>query len=115
MTDKELLKKAAKAAGIDHPDGEHSRYDDGRLWDCNGLRWWNPLTDDGDALRLAVKLNMDIVFDFDRVIAVYGDGYSKEEYFYDLPNPTDRLDATRKAIVRAAAEIGKARLDGQGL
>ena len=102
MTDKELLELAAKAAKYELA----STKDGYPLW-VNGNGIWNPLTDDGDALRLAVKLSIDIVFDFDRVMAVYGDGYSKEEYFYELPTPTDRYAATRRAIVRAAAEIGK--------
>jgi len=108
MTDKELLELAAKAAGYStdpYFDGEYmgaNRYEY-----TEGPNAWNPLTDDGDALRLAVKLNIDVVFDFDRVMAVYGNGYSKEEYFYELPEPTDRYAATRRAIVRAAAEIGK--------
>ena len=105
MTDKELLELAAKAAGygLYFSQKYHRNINDAYLND----RLWNPLTDDGDALRLAVKLNVDVVFDFDRVMAVYGNGYSKEEYFYELPEPTDRYAATRRAIVRAAAEIGK--------
>jgi len=103
MTDKELLELAAKAAGLTNWwDGWH---DEGR----ETGDYWNPLTDDGDALRLAVKLDMDIVFDFDRVMVVFGneDASCITEYFYELPKPTNRLDATRKAIVRAAAEIRK--------
>ena len=109
MTDKELLEKAAKAAGYLLEDDD----DEGFSWvvwdENNNPTDWNPLTDDGDALRLAVKLKMDIVHDFDRVMAVYGDGDATltTEYFYDLPTPTDQYAATRRAIVRAAAEIGK--------
>jgi len=115
MTNKELLELAAKAAGI---IGEwvqdknliQERWYFNVPYDHHNMLTgfeWNPLTDDGAALRLAVKLNVDVVFDFDRVMAVYGNGYSKEEYFYELPEPTDRYAATRRAIVRAAAEIGK--------
>jgi hypothetical protein len=112
VTNKELLELAAKAARI---EGEYVS------WCYNGFREgirkpkdkhrrpWNPLTEDDDALRLSVKLNMDVVFDFDRVMVVFGngDGTCITEYFYELPNPTDRYAATRRAIVRAAAEIGK--------
>lgn len=87
-TDRELLKLAAKAAGIDHPGGEHSRYNDGRLWDCNGLRWWNPLEDDGDAFRLMVALGIRPEFD----------GYAELAM-------QDELYKTRRAIVRAASQI----------
>jgi hypothetical protein len=118
MTDKELLELAAKAAGIEHkiskvtpcyrgePNFESLQRTHSFTRTADWIVW-NPLTDDGDALRLAVKLSIDVVFDFDRVMAVYGNGYSKEEYFYELPTPTDRFAATRRAIVRAAAEIGK--------
>ena len=109
MTDKELLELAAKAAGIDHPDGEHSRYDDGRLWDCNGLRWWNPLTDDGDALHLAVKLKIPMKFpDWSDQCATWGREDSNEQFIEAaLDHNGDLYAATRRAIVRAAAEIGK--------
>jgi hypothetical protein len=105
-TDKKLLELAAKAAGysVEYAD------DAGLLpYALPSGKDWNPLTDDGDALRLAVKLDMDIVFDFDRVMVVFGngDGTCITEYFYELPNPTDRYAVTRRAIVRAAAEIGK--------
>ena len=48
MDDKTMLELAAKAAGIDHWYGKEGTVD------------WNPLTDDGDALRLAVKLEITI-------------------------------------------------------
>jgi hypothetical protein len=108
--DKKLLELAAKAADYGFffnrkisDDAYEWKSDDGMLWQ------WNPLMDDGHAMRLAVKLDMDIVFDFDRVMVVFGngDGTCITEYFYELPNPTDRYAATRRAIVRAAAEIGK--------
>jgi hypothetical protein len=96
MTDKELLELAAKAAGIDWADGHEST----GLRDQNG-KVWNPLTDDGDALRLAVKaLNWPHggrAFD-NAVSAMYAVGQL----------PKDPYAATRRAITRAAAEIGKA-------
>ena len=57
MNDKELLKFAAKAAGIEltyipQDTGEWADYRN----EHGGETPWNPLTDDGDALRLAVKL-----------------------------------------------------------
>jgi hypothetical protein len=47
MTDRELLELAAKAADLPWEQ-----------WCINGDASWNPLIDDGDALRLAVKLGM---------------------------------------------------------
>jgi len=87
MTDRELLEAAAKAAGIDWADGHEST----GLRDQNG-RVWNPLTDDGDAFRLAVKCGIDL--------ELWG--------AFDSPwFQPDPYAATRRAIVRAAAEIGK--------
>lgn len=91
--DKELLELAAKAAGI---------------WlEWDGERWmpphqhWNPLTNDGDALRLAVKLSIDLLFMPEQEL-VYADGTPEECRFSDDP-----YAATRRAIVRAAAAIGR--------
>jgi hypothetical protein len=57
MTDRELLEFAAKAAGLrlDHLSGRVVR----READGQPV-YWNPLTDDGDALRLAVKRRFHI-------------------------------------------------------
>ena len=95
MTDRELLELAAKAAGYDF------------AWYCRGANnpngipnvpfanghEWNPLTDDGDALRLAVKLQL----------------YTHTGFGTHIYDDQDPYKATRRAIVRAAAEIGKAK------
>lgn len=100
--DKELLELAAKAAGY-RINGSVS----GGLWIStnSGRSWqeWNPLVDDCDALRLAVKL------EFYKL--EFGCGYtavclSNDEIVYEKHN-NDPYAATRRAIVRAAAEIGK--------
>ena len=49
MSDKKLLELAAKAAGINLTEAEW--HGDGFYWMPLGTRFWNPLTDDGDALR----------------------------------------------------------------
>lgn len=117
MTDCELLELAAKAAGIEKDD---SPYNGGGFgndgFDCVGnmvLDWhnnkrWNPLTDDGDALRLAVKLGMSVITGTYKVVCEWvpqedGGNISTFEQY-----GTDHYAATRRAIVRAAAEIGKA-------
>ena len=56
MTNKELLELAAKAAGMNVEPV--SQYGVTELFDNDAHREWNPLTDDGDALRLAVDLNL---------------------------------------------------------
>ena len=96
--DKELLTLAAKAAGI--ADGDV-------LYDMDNDKVWNPLTDDGDALRLAVKLGIEIVFTENTVWL--GKQHQLGDYIVDLYEPLndDPYAATRRAIVRAAAEIGR--------
>jgi len=111
MTDRELLELAAKAAGYDF------------AWYCRGANnpngipnapfanghEWNPLTDDGDALRLAVKLGMLVSVTsyipgenaWGFTSAVYKRAQITEK-FTDKP-----YAATCRAIVRVAAEIGK--------
>jgi hypothetical protein len=107
MTDRELLEFAAKAARATWIDDSWPQDLPGLMLDFgNGTTQWNPLDDDGDALRLAVKLRCCVDVDFDRVDVSAQLG-SATEYLYDLPSPTDPLAATRRAIVRAAAEIGR--------
>ena len=103
MIDEELLELAAKATGSDFsnkliPEVQGKRKGPFIL---KGSRWvqWNPLTDDGDALRLAVKLKMTL-----GVGVARGDAGEATEF--DLCH-RDPCAATRRAIVRAAAEIGR--------
>lgn len=106
-TDRELLEFAAKAAGISIDKSEangggvgnngFSITGDAMLDWHNNIRW-NPLIDDGDALRLAVKLDIFSTPDFFtyRDMERFG---RKDDY---------ACAATRRAIVRAAAQIGRA-------
>jgi len=105
MTDRELLEAAAKAAGhvlVDEQDDdgfgglmiEPPHHDMGALH-------WNPLHDDGDALRLAVALRITPHIDGNMTEAEYSAGFSTEAHL------GDPYAATRRAIVRAAAEIGR--------
>jgi len=109
MTDRELLEMAAKAAGYKmHP---HGRCYGSFLVIENedGSYIWNPLIDDGDALRLAVKLGLTVAIDNDRGMEtdawLYGDTSCEANESHTSSEP---YTATRRAIVRAAAEIGKA-------
>lgn len=116
-TDRELLKMAAKAVG-------HSLSDE---WDSaahgiligtgkGDLEVWNPIDDDGDALRLAVKLQMTICIEQVESGVVYctqpigastiaypevRSGNSEPEVI------KEDYAAVRLAIVLAAAEIGR--------
>lgn len=113
MTDKELLGLAAKAAGMKlwNKFGDpvasawrESSTKTGLLLEC-GKEIWNPLDDDGDALRLAVKLSISI----DQWPNEDGKGgYCSTSDNLIEHHGCDKLAATRRAIVRAAAEIGKA-------
>ena len=107
MDDRELLELAAKAAGIKHPGGEHC-INGPAVWDCEALRWWRPLTDDGDALRLAVKLMLSVTIGPCEVQAVSISGALRGELPKEDAIYQDMGIATRRAIVRAAAEIGRA-------
>lgn len=97
MTDRELLEAAAKAAGI-VPLFWHDQLGAG----IPDAEWWNPLTDDGDALRLAVTLQMELIVGKVTTAAVKrGEAFARET------NGGNPCAATRRAIVRAAAELGK--------
>ena len=104
MSDRELLTLAAKAAGFRI---NHWIYDDidysAAVLETGAV--WHPLADDGDALRLAVKLGLTVaqlmssrevlVNDYDETVLV--------SEFHEA----DPEAATRRACVRAAAEIGR--------
>lgn len=96
-TDRELLELAAKAAGEEFVfvNGEKRIKDMG----------WNPLESDGQALRLAVKLNLDVELLND---CVYANGLEVQNYQLFEWHKDDKCAATRRAIVRAAAAIGEA-------
>lgn len=119
MSDRELLELAAKAAGIKRKYfeflGEWGLIDD----DPDG-GWWNPLLDDGDALRLAVQLRLNLDFGTHESIPyvcadrhgieMVRDPVSAVESSYEQ-EIVDWCAATRRAIVRAAAEIGRSKHD----
>jgi hypothetical protein len=99
--DRTLLEKAAKAAGYPcfrHGDqGFEIKAEPMLTW-----RPWSPLTDDGDALRLAVKLQIDVKHHGDYVVAWFDGGFfGTGRIAYD----GDPYAATRRAIVRAAAAL----------
>lgn len=115
-TDRELLELAAKAASYEiegraekmvvfpgHFEGGFSIKNE-----HGSSSLWNPLTDDGDALRLAVKLQFRVIppedeFGLDRASV----RISWHRELVDAFDP-DPYAATRRAIVCAAAEIGRA-------
>ena len=115
MTDRELLEAAAKAAGLTIDKSQFNGGGFGNtgfdllgnaMLDCHNGTTWNPLTDDGDALRLAVKLKfvIDSGGITPRAAKTYVGG--SEGYLSHELHGADPCAATRRAIVRAAAAIG---------
>ena len=113
MTDKELLELAAKAAGLTNlvycpawkSMAEYDAVRDYYKWET----YWNPLKDVSKALLLAVSLDLNIEHGITpagaKVVMV-----SCEEKFsgwFEEETAQDPLAAICRAIVRAAAEIGK--------
>jgi hypothetical protein len=119
MEDRELLERAAKAAGIAVRWERDPSMPFQERWQamvpCGwvgqpGEMEWNPLRDDGDALRLAVTLDL-VIFQHDDMggaVTVYRDWQHK------TPTPVatstepwaaDKFAATRRCIVRAAASL----------
>jgi len=106
MTDRELLEAAAKAAGIEthgwRPHESRPGLYMPPITETGAYVVWNPLTDDGYALRLAVKLNIHITSSaFDAWASTPG-----TDAIESLG--TDPYAATRRAIVRAAAALAGA-------
>jgi hypothetical protein len=108
LEDRELLERAARAAGMEPFKAWGKTFVNG-----SGLPPkvdWNPLEDDGDALRLAVKLNLDILQDptFSRTNSVEVcanlEGVDTQPWASEVRAP-DPYAATRRAIVRAAASM----------
>ena len=108
MNDRELLELAAKAAGIKGWWLAESKTFQVNTAPLRNFVTWNPLVDDGDALRLAVNLELPIRFAPNGTVE---SGNAKSGYpFWEILD-NDPYAATRRAIVRAAAEIGKVKGD----
>lgn len=113
-TDKELLEMAARAAGYTHltewsesiSDYDSEHYGEPALHAAGSggqCQSFNALKDDGDALRLAVKLQFDVIPKWgENCVCIIGGGDHFEE-----PQQPDIYAAMRRAIVRAAAAIGE--------
>ena len=112
MTDREMLELAAKAAewqlcgyswiGENEDDGECEILESAFVKthpEQELATKWNPLTDDGDALRLADHL--DLIVDFSRFAAIQADRFYLGHRDFAIGNNVN------EAITRAAAQIGK--------
>ena len=107
MSDRELLELAAKAAGYEIIGWEMTCGVEVAI--LSDLSRWQPMSANeatdcmGDALRLAVKLDL--------IVNTHG-SHVQVSYPFDTPLAFEKIGddpcaATRLAIVRAAAEIGK--------
>lgn len=110
MNDKELLELAAKAADYGFTY-KRQISDETHEWvSDDGLFWqWNPLMDDGQALRLAVKCKLTTCTDGEATVSSHEAYRGSQGVFITqrVSECEDKYAATRRAIVRAAAEIGK--------
>lgn len=104
MTDRELIEMSAKAAGYKL---RGSKYLSFFREDPDFVGEWNPLADDGDALRLAVRLKMNIYSGKQKVHVEILSDSDEPNILITMLHKDDSLAATRCAIVHAAAEIGK--------
>lgn len=112
MTDRELLELAAKAAGIDWFD--EPAFLAGKGLHMKSGPFWNPLKNDGDALRLVAQLKIGVRHSRwpsgKSYVTSHKVWNTYDSMFYDdgIAHGDDPAEATRRAIVRAAAAIGKA-------
>ena len=118
MTEREMLEFAAKAVGITLKPVEVKNVEfmgddrfigfmtDHAQWKRG---WFEPLTDDGDALRLAVKFGLIVCVMRDPGFTGVYIGSDSPCGKYDTVemHGDNEMAATRLAITKAAAEIGK--------
>lgn len=133
---REMLEMAAKAVGLQLTWGEKYKIGDDEV-DCTDLPYalggspdvspvyWNPIEDDGDALRLAVKLGLSFahypiyeqpkhaVIVYRRTLGDDGESHVTEAEALER-YCGDPCTATRLAITRAAAEIGRQMQSAEG-
>jgi hypothetical protein len=114
-----MLELAAKSYGLTDAKYQHGGdwmeerygYHEAIYSDIHG-GYWNSLADGNDSLNLAVKLKLDIEFHDgdDRTPS----GVTANTYKFEFQGASENIalnpsleHATRRAITRAAAEIGK--------
>lgn len=105
FSDMDLLKLAAKACGIEQIE---YRARDGSTYFRTVGTDWNPLEKNADAFWLMVTLHIDVNHQMGlRNVDAFWSKESgcKRESYGQYP-----IEATRRAIVRAAAEVGKGML-----
>ncbi len=120
-TDRELLEAAARAAGVKYdPERSKPHPKSGAFWGLwltydrepteHDRRYWNPLTDDGDALRLSVATGEPFVVRTGCVTTMGG----LIELFDRHAGREAEMRAVRRLIVRAAASLTPPRTSDTG-
>ena len=109
MTDRELLEQAAKAAGLTlrRWNTMYASYEIAGVSPVAPTGLWNALLNDGDALRLAVKLGLTV--DVRPLAVCIRRGRKRFSSFGMIEGESDLCGASRRAIVRAAAAIAQSR------
>lgn len=120
-TDRELLEAAARAVGLRLTWGEKHKVGEDEV-DCTDIPYvesdspdeapwyWNPLEDDGDALRLSVATGEPFVVRTGCVTTMGG----LIEMFDRHAGREAEMRAVRRLIVRAAASLTPPRTSGTG-
>ncbi len=116
MNDRTLLELAARAAGIKarwfrvkqwrQVGGYRMQTGQEDVFGTHHSKPWNPLTDDGDALRLAVTCGLVVTPDRENQRTLVSN-QAGHEYCAIYWDKLGEMAATRLAITEAAAEIGK--------
>lgn len=99
-TDRELIEFAAKAAGKTRGEWDYD-WLVGLGHEISRDMLWNPLVDDGAAMRLGVQLGL-----FFRYMTDRSDLFQRF-YLEELDRDLRPSEATRRAVTRVAYEIGK--------
>lgn len=113
MDDRELLELAAKACGYHYEWLNHTNkpatlrvafYPSSGVFDCMD---WNPIKDDSQALRLAVKLGLILETGLNSGKSSSAADVSCDHHAYIHDHGGEPVFGIRLAIVRAAAMIGE--------
>lgn len=106
MNDRELLEMSAKACGIEIATWSNCQAGGFQAQEGARGKFWNPLDDDGDAMRLLTKLNLEI--GRSKLAGRAYVGLVGEAPWVECVNDEQDIYAcTRRAIVCASAEIGR--------
>ena len=109
MCDNELMRRVAELAGlhVKYVNGEYvieNKTEDGVTISRSAGKSWNPRNDDGDSMRLAAALRIDISYGADSINGEYVTAFSN---FHSFREPITILPAhaTREAVFKAAAAL----------